>query len=66
MIHLMNDRFPKDCWDKKCQHFHVKDMSIDDLLCTCDLLQMQCDVCDENFSFGLCPKKDEVMPNGNG
>lgn len=49
--------FPKDCCDKKCQHFHVRDMSIDDLLYTCDLLQMQCDACDENFSFVLCPKK---------
>ena len=31
-------RFPKDCWDKNCEHFHVTDMSVDDLLCACDML----------------------------
>ena len=51
----MDDRFPKDCWKKKCQHFHIRDMSIDDLVCTCDLLKMQCDACDEDLSFLLCP-----------
>ena len=51
----MSDRFPKDCWKKKCPHFHTVDMSIDDLVCTCDLLKMQCDACDEDWSFLLCP-----------
>lgn len=48
-------RFPKDCWNKECQHFHVTDMSVDDLLCACDLLQEECDACDEDFSFLRCP-----------
>lgn len=51
----MSGRFPKDCWTKKCQHFHVVDLNIDDLSCTCDLLKQQCDACDEDFSFVLCP-----------
>ena len=49
------NRFPKDCWDKKCSHFHVVDMNIDDLLCICDILQKACDACDEDFCFLLCP-----------
>ena len=24
------DRFPKDCWEKKCEHFRIWDMSIDE------------------------------------
>lgn len=52
-------RFPKDCWDKNCEHFHVTDMSIDDLLCACDVLKMECDACDEDFCFVLCPLADE-------
>lgn len=51
----MGDRFPKDCWAKKCPHFHVVDLSIDDLSCICDLLKQSCDACDEDFSFVLCP-----------
>ena len=42
----MADRFPKDCWNKKCPHFHTRDLSIDDLVCTCDLLKIQCDACE--------------------
>lgn len=48
------DRFPKDCWYKKCKHFHVTDMSVDDLLCACDVLKTECDACDEDFCFVLC------------
>ena len=55
----MADRFPKDCWDKKCPHFHTWDMSVDDLCCVCDLLEMKCDACDEDWSFLLCPKGGE-------
>lgn len=55
----MADRFPKDCWEKNCPHFHVYDMSIDDLRCICNLLKMGCDACDENWSLLLCP-----LPNG--
>lgn len=60
MIQLMNDRFPKDCWDKKCQHFHVREISIDDLRCTCDLLYGECDASDEEFSVARCPRADTV------
>ena len=48
-------RFPKDCWDKNCNHFHVTDMSIDDLLCVCDLLGYECDACDEDYCYLRCP-----------
>jgi len=53
------DRFPKDCWEKKCEHFHVWDMSIDDMCCFCDLLQLECDACDEDYSYVRCPKQKE-------
>ena len=48
-------RFPKDCWGKNCPHFHTVDMSIDDLLCACDILRAKCDACDEDFCFLICP-----------
>ena len=51
----MADRFPNDCWEKKCPHFHVWDMSIDDLCCACDLLKKQCDACDGDYCLLLCP-----------
>jgi hypothetical protein len=52
----MAGRFPKDCWSKNCcKHFHTWDMSVDDLCCRCTLLKVECDACDENFSFLLCP-----------
>lgn len=63
------NRFPKDCWEKNCQHFHVADMSIDDLHCICDILRAGCDACDEDFCFLLCPldelptEEGEVMNN---
>ena len=53
------NRFPKDCWGKRCPHFHVWDMSIDDLCCLCDLLGKECDACDEDFSYLRCPKSEE-------
>ena len=49
------NRFPKDCWGKNCPQFHTVDMSIDDLLCACDILQAECDACDEDFCFLICP-----------
>ena len=52
-------RFPKDCWDKNCEHFHVMDMSIDDLLCACDLLGYECDACDEDYCHLRCPLREE-------
>ena len=51
----MSKRFPKDCWGERCPHFHVVDMSIDDLFCSCDLLNESCDACDEDSSFTQCP-----------
>lgn len=53
------NRFPRDCWDKKCKHFHVTDMSVDDLLCACDVNGMEYDACDEDFSFVRCPLTEE-------
>lgn len=50
------NRFPKDCWEKNCPHFHTVDMSIDDLFCACDILQVKCDACDEEFCFLICPQ----------
>lgn len=56
----MSDRFPKDCWKKKCPHFKAWDMSIDDLCCYCDLLEVQCDACDEDYCLILCPIKEDA------
>ena len=56
-------RFPKDCWDKQCKHFHVTDMSVDDLLCACDAFGYECDACDEDYCHLRCPlaeKAEEV------
>lgn len=55
----MSNRFPKDCWGKECSHFHVQDLSIDDLVCYCDILKLRCDACDENFSPYSCPLKGD-------
>ena len=54
----MSDRFPKDCWKKNCPHFKVWDMSVDDLCCYCDLLKIECDACNQDFCFYLCPVKE--------
>lgn len=54
----MADRFPKDCWGKNCPHFKTYDLSVDDLVCHCDLLKVSCDACDENYVLYLCPKKE--------
>ncbi len=53
------DRFPKDCWEKKCEHFLVWDMSIEDMYCFCKLLRLGCDACDEDYSYVWCPKTKE-------
>ena len=49
------DRFPKDCHGKNCPHFYAWDLNVDDITCTCDLLNVQCDVYDEDFCYLLCP-----------
>ena len=54
----MSNRFPNDCWDKQCEHFHTEDMSVDDLVCACDLLKTECDACDGDFCYLQCPKKN--------
>lgn len=61
----MANRFPKDCWEKKCPHFKVWDLSIDDLCCACDLLHKSCDACDEDFSFLLCPLTETNSTKGD-
>ena len=49
----------KDCWDKKCPHFHLFDVkSIDDLYSVCGLLRKQHDECDKDFSSFVCPLDD--------
>lgn len=53
-------RFPKDCWDKNCKHFHVTDMSIDDLLCACDVLGYECDARDEDHYHLRCPLAEKA------
>ena len=53
-------RFPKDCWDKNCNYFHVTDMSIDDLHCTCDAFEYECDACDEDYCHLRCPLAEKA------
>lgn len=53
-------RFPKDCWDKNCPHFKYWDMSVDDLCCRCDLLQEECDACDEEYCNTICPMTQNI------
>lgn len=60
----MISTFPKICWNKKCEHFHVRDMSIDDLECFCDILKVRIDACDEDWSFVVCPRLDEWKAEG--
>ena len=61
----MSDRFPKDCWKKNCSNFVVRDMSVDDLCCRCTLLQVECDACDEDFSFYPCPLQEQKDGTGD-
>ena len=41
---------PKGCWDKKCKHKYTFDMSVDDLVIGCKLLQIECDECVRGFT----------------
>lgn len=50
----MTKRFPKDC-TTDCPHYSQWDLSIDDLVGACDLLEISCDLCDEDYCFYLCP-----------
>lgn len=56
----MAGRFPKDCY-KGCPNYSEYDLSVDDLVCYCSLLKQQCDMCDEDLSFTLCPI--EIYPD---
>lgn len=51
-------RFPNDC-TKDCPHYSEYDLSIDDLVGSCALLQRSCDLCEGDFCFLLCPLKEE-------
>jgi hypothetical protein len=51
-------RFPKDC-NIHCEHYYDFDMSVDDIVAGCRLLGQQCDLCDEDFSYTLCPLESE-------
>ena len=53
-------RFPKDCWDKNCEHFHAMDMSVDDLVCACGVLGYECDAWDEDYCYLLCPLAEKT------
>ena len=46
------------------QYFHTRDLSIDDLVCTCDLLKISCDACYEDFCLYLCPLQNEPKERG--
>lgn len=52
-------RFPKDC-NYNCPHYSEYDLSIDDLVGCCSLLNKECDLCDSDFSLYLCPKEDST------
>lgn len=51
----MEATFPKHCRQMDCPHYATWDMSIDDYISQCNLLKMQCDDCDCDFSFHRCP-----------
>ena len=59
-------RFPKDCWNKNCHYFKFWDLSVYDRCCYCDLLEVECDACDEDMSFLLCPLKLDEEGRSNG
>lgn len=47
-------RFPKDC-NKECQYIRCFDLSVDDLVIECSLMNVSCDLCDEDYSYLKCP-----------
>ena len=53
--------FPRDCWEKNCPHFKTWDLSVDDLVCYCDLLKKKCDACDESFCYLICPLPERTV-----
>jgi len=58
-------RFPKGCWDKDCKYFKVWDISTDDLCCEYELLEKQCDHCDEDWCLLQCPLEDNRIMKKN-
>lgn len=54
----LTKRFPTGC--DGCQHFKTWDMSIDDWTSYCDVLKVQIDDCDIDFTFHpVCPLEQE-------
>lgn len=51
--------FPRDCSEVDCKHCHVFDLSIDDLVVSCDVLGKQADLCDCDFVRIQCPLESE-------
>ncbi len=48
-------RFPTGC-TRECPYYHAWDMSIDDWTNYCDLLKVQIDDCDIEYTFRpVCP-----------
>ena len=57
--------FPKDCWDKKCTHFHE---TYDDYghVCACDDLCVVCHNAEKDWAILACAleKNDETAKSG--
>ena len=49
--------FPKDC-DVNCRYYSTYDLNVDDYVATCELLNSECDLCDQQYSFLVCPLKE--------
>ena len=56
--------FPKDCWNTQCEYQCVYDLSIDDLVIVCKLLNLECDLCDIDITCPTkCPKSITEVEN---
>lgn len=53
-------RFPKDC-NPKCPHYSNYDLSIDDLVICCDLLNAECDLYDADYNYEVCPLNEDEL-----
>lgn len=47
-------RFPKDC-NIECPYYSEYDLSVDDLVGCCSKLELECDLCDQDYSYIKCP-----------
>lgn len=50
--------FPRDCTNE-CKYYRTYDLSIDDLVGVCRLLKRECDLCDQDYSFLICPLENK-------